>query len=684
MWKELEITKDNSMQSAKNLTQLVDKYIVKQEHFYNRPLKAFNKFLIKDFAAFVQQNLSTITSIVAGNDQDSPSIPENLTGKKLKIAIISEEIGHLTGGRYYVWFMAIALMQIGYDVTIYTNQKPAYFDSFALYEQPKFVLVNRKSDIERLDVKADIYLSSPLLGNLAVNRLSKKYNKPSYIMVFDPSPLMERYLGAGFTGWDKLIELTKNSNVNIITLCNAMSEPVYDWLNKRRDQVFPVFPCINSKELDKARVGDREDFVLFISRLVKHKKFEDVLEAVKPTGLRLKIISSNKGIDVESLLKKHGMVGRVDHYHNATEQEKFELLYRCRAVVSGSIFEGFGMFAAEAVATGTPLVCYDFPTFREIQKASGVKNFYYAEWNKPESLTQALDICLKEKKYGKRNKTFDFEAMVVRVSQVFGREPRVGVITIALNEDKFIGASLRAVIKNPNVKKVAVIEGAVNLFAHAATKDGLSLDNTREEVSKVLAAEHGDKIIYEQHGWAADKSGLRNRALKMLGDDIDYVLVVDADEVWETKELEKLIQAMRENPRTGAFLFNFHHFWKQKNLVAVGGQWNSQMFRCFKYENKQLHWDHHAAPVVNADGKFINVTDGSINLPDIHVHHFGYMKDEHRIMEKLKFYKKRDKHLNVVNTWSNWQKGQPTQPTHGGGDVDEYKGVYPPEVEGII
>jgi hypothetical protein len=255
---------------------------------------------------------------------------------------------------------------------------------------------------------------------------------------------------------------------------------------------------------------------------------------------------------------------------------------------------------------------------------------------------------------------------------------------IALNEEQFIGASLRAVMKNPNVKKIAVIEGAVNLFAHAATNEGLSVDNTAQKVYEVVTEKNGHKIIYDQYGWASDKSELRNRALTLLGKGITHVLVVDADEVWETTQLNKLIDEIKKHPKTGVFMFRHLHFWKKKNLVAVGSQWDAHLFRCFRYYDKSLHWDRHELPVVNSQGRMINKIDGLI-VVDAQLHHYGYLKSEKRVLEKLEYYKKRDTMLKVdKNIYLDWKPGSETQPTHHGGTAIPYTGKHPEEVKGII
>jgi hypothetical protein len=57
-------------------------------------------------------------------------------------------------------------------------------------------------------------------------------------------------------------------------------------------------------------------------------------------------------------------VGPPDDY--VTEDEKFALLRRCRAVVHASRFEGFGLPVLEALAHGAPLVCSDLEPHREV------------------------------------------------------------------------------------------------------------------------------------------------------------------------------------------------------------------------------------------------------------------------------------------------------------------------------
>lgn len=652
----------------KNITSLVDDFINSQKNVYRNNIRGYTKSYLRLFARYIEQK-HTIEEL---------NIKVDLPDGKKKAAVISEEIGSMTGGRYYAWFIAIGLQEIGYDVTVYTNQIPTYYDFFKDYNKPKLEIV-AKDNLDSLDVRADLYISSPLLGNVAVTKLAEKYKKPSYVMVFDPLPMMEEIHGKAYSGWDESEKRIRASNVNIITLCKSTTPYIYDWLQKRKDQVITIYPCINSVELKKAQKGEREDYVVFISRLVNHKKFEDTLVACKDNNIKLKVISSVSSNHASRLVRDLGMHENVDFYIGISDKAKFEMIYKSRAVINSTNFEGFGMWAAEAVATGTPVVAYDLPTAKEIQEISGADNFYLAKLRDQREFTQKLGQALKENKIGKENNIFDFENMINNLKEVFEFKPKIGIITIALNEEEYIGASLRSVIKHDNIKKVAVIEGAVNLFTFAANKYGLSKDKTKEEIIKVISEENGDKIIYERYGFASTKSELRNRALRLLGD-MDYILVVDADEVWKKEDLDKLVTGMTKEFRAGIIRFNFNHFWKKPNLVATGSNWDIKLFRCFKFSDKSLHWREHELPVVDREGRSLHQTSKMIDIDDAFVYHYGYLKKMENVQNKIEYYKNRDTYLKVIDTWTNWKEGQPTSTTNGGGTVKEFTGEHPPEI----
>lgn len=660
----------------KTYLDLADDYIKYQKRECRRDLQSFTQSYIRGFARFIE------------NNQDGQQARQNITthassirpsSTARRVALITEEIGSMTGGRYYAWFIALSLVQLGYDVTVYTTQEPSYLPFFKQYNMPKCV-IHSKATLDSLDVEADIYISSPLKGNVAVTKLSAKYKKPCFVMVFDPLPMMKDYM-TPYSGWEESVRRIKQADVNIITLCESTTPFVFEWLNKTKEQVYILPPCINSKDLDTAKqsTGPRQDYVVFVSRLVKHKKFEDVLAVVKRADVKLKVISSVSSRQYEHMVKIMGLSDKVEFLIAISDQEKFRIIGQSQALISASNFEGFGMWAAEAVACGTPVVCYDLPTVREIQKMSSAENFYFAKLKNVQDLGDKLIQALAEKKHSTPSHAFDFETMGERLKKMLHYEPRIGVITIALNEQRFIADSLSCVSRCPNVAKIAVVEGAVNLMKDSAQKDGLSRDGTMDQVHSAMKQPQGHKIVYDRYGWANDKAELRNRALELLGD-VDYVLIVDADEIWTDEDMGRLVQTCRENPEAGIIKFKFHHFWRSLKQVATGGQWKSMMFRCFRYTDKSLHWASHEKPVVNAAGMSLADIAPSVVSEDTYVYHMGYVKEARDVQDKIDYYRRRDARLNVQDTWTNWKAGDATSPTHGGGTAQVVSFALPKEV----
>lgn len=337
-----------------------------------------------------------------------------LQGKK-NIAFIHEETNHLSGGRYYSWFIISALVAMGHDVTVYTNRRPTFMMDLSLYPRPKLKIFSiAASRLSGLNIQADLYMGSPIHGAVCATRLAKKYNKKAICLVFDPFPMMKKYLGNRvYSGWDELIRNLKEDNVYIFALCKETKKYIIKWLNKKEHKIYVVYPCINSKILySKKRKYPREDYVIFISRIVANKRFEDVLNAVAKTDLRLKVVSSITGLNIENMLNNTGMKDRTDFYWKASDTEKFDMIAKSRGVINGAIFEGFGMYLAEAIATGTPAILYDYPTFREIEKYSGVDNIYFARPKDVRDLSSKLKKCIKEEKFRNPSNKFDFERMI--------------------------------------------------------------------------------------------------------------------------------------------------------------------------------------------------------------------------------------------------------------------------------
>ncbi|WP_269858235.1 glycosyltransferase [Streptomyces sp. RPT161] len=117
--------------------------------------------------------------------------------------------------------------------------------------------------------------------------------------------------------------------------------------------------------------GDRRD-LLYLGRLEIAQKGLDLLlrayaEAAPRLGARLRI--AGDGPDEAELRRLAGQLGiadRVDWLGRVDGTARFDLLAGARLVCMPSRYETFGMVAAEALATGTPVLAYDIPCLRAL------------------------------------------------------------------------------------------------------------------------------------------------------------------------------------------------------------------------------------------------------------------------------------------------------------------------------
>jgi glycosyltransferase involved in cell wall biosynthesis len=603
---------------------------------------------------------------------------------KNKIVFITEDTQHITGGRYYSWWLATALKELGYDVEIYTNRMPIFIEEFKEYAKPTIIL---KDNLKKVDVKARAYFGSPIIGNLTAIKLGEKYHRPAYCEIFDPFPMMEKFKGKhNYPCWDKLLIELRKPHVNIISLAEYCSKYIYWWLNKTKRQVFEVEPCINDREAKKASkkldTSRRKKWITFISRLDHHKNIDHVLEAMRSPELKdykLKIITSIDSVGIDKMILDNGLLGRVEVHYKATDQEKFEIIKQSTCCINASTFEGYGIWLAESLALNIPCVCYEYPTYKEIIDCHEVEEakkegVYLAKYNNKKDLARKLIECVKTPIETKNQiKDFGIDKMKEKLKEIMEPEIKIGVVIIALNESKFLDVAIQSVFDHNHIEKIAVVEGCDVVNKDNADPYGLSVDFQYEEVNYLLSP----KIIYSQYGWSANKAELRNHALEILKEKCNYILVLDGDEAWNNENLDKLVNEIKKNPDTGVFWFKTWHFWKKNNQVTVGGQWDKPLFRFFKFEDKTLHFERHELPPVDKDGIQINVRDGEKFFNDIEFYHYGGLKGNKEIKEKLDYYKKRDDHLKVVDTFTNWKPGDPTQWTHGGGTVEEFNKDHP-------
>ncbi|NSW81651.1 MAG: glycosyltransferase family 4 protein [Syntrophothermus sp.] len=154
-----------------------------------------------------------------------------------------------------------------------------------------------------------------------------------------------------------------------------------------------VYPQVDISRFEV--VEDKENYFLFLSRLVPYKKADLVVEAFTEMGLPL--VVAGDGPQMPELKRIAGK--NVELLGYQTDERVVELVSRARALIFAAD-EDFGIVPVEAQAAGTPVIAYGKDGVREtvisakeagFDRATGV--FFHQQ--KVSSLTAAVNEFLR-------------------------------------------------------------------------------------------------------------------------------------------------------------------------------------------------------------------------------------------------------------------------------------------------
>lgn len=160
------------------------------------------------------------------------------------------------------------------------------------------------------------------------------------------------------------------------------------------DQVIPNFFDMNDFKL-----AEKEDYLLFIGRVIQRKGPHVAAEIAKRSGLPLKI--AGPGVTEYSSTRVLGQqveisAGELDYVGQVGFEERAELMARARAVIVPTLYiEPFGGVAVEAMLSGTPVLASDWGSFTEIVTPDVGARFRTPKQG-VEGLTRILELDPKE------------------------------------------------------------------------------------------------------------------------------------------------------------------------------------------------------------------------------------------------------------------------------------------------
>jgi hypothetical protein len=148
-----------------------------------------------------------------------------------------------------------------------------------------------------------------------------------------------------------------------------------------------------------------------------------------------------------------------------------------------------------------------------------------------------------------------------------------------------------------------------------------------------------------------DEAGIRNIALSpLLQEKVDYIILLDFDEIYTLEQIEKIFQFVEQNPFTAWFKINFKNYVGDKNHYVA----DFSPPRIFKAENlAEFYYDNDINYYIDG-GKVSYKNFSSLQVPrnQAFVKHYSWCGSPERLKSKIDY---QLKHFNGICSykWNN-------------------------------
>jgi len=194
------------------------------------------------------------------------------------------------------------------------------------------------------DVMLFLEYSAPLSRNSGKRNLCIFHHLAQPFMNENPEAF-RRYFGISGLAFARLENFVLRRVKRKVEMALLVSPVTERYL---RQAGFDTLIVGNGIEVKRYRKKRKENFAIYIGRLVNYKRVEMAMELAKRVGIPLKVVG--KGPMREELEKRAGE--NVEFLGYVDEEEKVELLSKAKYLFNFSAFEGFNLTLVEAMASG--------------------------------------------------------------------------------------------------------------------------------------------------------------------------------------------------------------------------------------------------------------------------------------------------------------------------------------------
>ncbi len=200
--------------------------------------------------------------------------------------------------------------------------------------------------------------------------LFESYRKIGYSRLVSLVKSGAFYVGIPILKRADAIIAVSNFTAEVLKNCGVLKVEIFVSGNAvNLDLINEVKPCFKEKIFDG----------VFVGRIAKEKGVFDLLKIWKNVAKAkrsAKLLIIGNGIEFSAVKKEVSNLGLEENVilrGGCGEAELFGLLKSSKLFIFPSLFEGWGLAVAEALACGLPVVAYDIPALREVfGKCKGV------------------------------------------------------------------------------------------------------------------------------------------------------------------------------------------------------------------------------------------------------------------------------------------------------------------------
>lgn len=641
-------------------------------------IKLDKKYLETATRQQVKQLVNLATSqffLPLKNDNELRKINNVKSFNRLNILIFMEMAQHYTGGRYSIVHQAILLGEY-YNVTVVTDNKIIFINDFKNYigfENVNFVIDS--SWLSNITInKFDIIIGIPNMSAQYAKIYSEKWKIPFYCYMFE-SPNYVSMFRDGIDSteeyWKSFKKAIESADVRI-SPSKISSEYLKKWIGIDNDTFKVIYPCVNENvKITNNIFNEYKDDIIFIGRSAKFKNPIEIIVELNRRGWKGTVHVVGKIWDLnefKNVVKKFKNTS-VKIHGNVNDVTKFKLIKSCKLLIFPSKFEGFGMPPLEAIFCKKPCIAYKIPVLEEVY---GDKIVYPKE-NTAKSFVKSIFEVISNYKDYERKVEYPYNLSMKKcqnnlISLFDKKYYTITAGILAFNCLDYLPYVIKSIYSY--VDEIIIIEGAVK-GNEKYSRDGHSIDGTLEylkAIGYVVDPLNKITVIVKNDNVWHDKIEMQNEIAKRVN--TDFYMKVDADEIWDGKDIITAKRFLIENKDIHVLRFPFIHYWTSFNIVAkdAGGKWSTEHPRMWRWRNGFRHLNSFNFFVdKNSDYRKVgNPFYKEFVMKDICIHHFGYARELKYVRQKLSYYAQRGiEKIVIKGIYENWKnlndKTQPTQ-----------------------